>query len=147
MCVVCCCCCCCLFGLVGFWFLSLGKFVFNHKLTLVVDRPSLALVRQCRKKKCAQSYVLWHSSKDFSCFKSIVEQPDKLSETPLLASSTPRFETKLVSLASDTVSLMALSLVRHQFGVTLAEHFGLRFGDHLSLAFGDHFGLIWYHIS
>ena len=44
-------CCCCLFGWVGFWFLSLGKFVFNHKLTPVVDRPSLALVRQCRKKK------------------------------------------------------------------------------------------------
>ena len=36
---------------VGFcWFLSLGKFVFNHRLTPVVDRPSLALVRQCRKK-------------------------------------------------------------------------------------------------
>ena len=51
MCVGCCCCCCCLFGWVGFWFLSLGKFVFNHKLTPVVDRPSLALVRQCRKKK------------------------------------------------------------------------------------------------
>ena len=48
---VCVLCCCCLFGLVGFWFLSLGKFVFNHKLTPVVDRPSLALVRQCRKKK------------------------------------------------------------------------------------------------
>ena len=46
-------CCCCLFGLVGFWFLSLGKFVFNHKLTPVVDRPSLALVRQCRRKKKA----------------------------------------------------------------------------------------------
>ena len=44
-------CCCCLFGWVGFWFLSLGKFVFNHKLTPVVDRPSLALVRQCREKK------------------------------------------------------------------------------------------------
>ena len=43
--------CCCLFGWVGFWFLSLGKFVFYHKLTPVVDRPSLALVRQCRKKK------------------------------------------------------------------------------------------------
>ena len=48
---VCVVCCCCLFGLVGFWFFSLGKFVFNHKLTPVVDRPSLALVRQCRKKK------------------------------------------------------------------------------------------------
>ena len=36
---------------VGCWFLSLGKFVFNHRLTPVVDRPSLALVRQCRKKK------------------------------------------------------------------------------------------------
>ena len=37
---------------VGFcWFLSLGKFVFNHRLTPVVDRPSLALVRQCREKK------------------------------------------------------------------------------------------------
>ena len=31
--------------------LSLGKLVFNHKLTPVVDRPSLALVRQCSKKK------------------------------------------------------------------------------------------------
>ena len=39
----------CLFGRVGCWFLSLGKFVFNHRLTPVVDRPSLALVRQCRK--------------------------------------------------------------------------------------------------
>ena len=39
-----------LFVLLG-WFLSLGKFVFNHRLTPVVDRPCLALVRQCRKKK------------------------------------------------------------------------------------------------
>ena len=44
-------CFCCLFCWVGCWFLSLGKFVFNHRLTPVVDRPSLALVRQCRKKK------------------------------------------------------------------------------------------------
>ena len=36
---------------VGCWFLSLGKFVFNHRLILVLDRPCLALVRQCRKKK------------------------------------------------------------------------------------------------
>ena len=42
---------CCLLGWVGCWFLSLGKFVFNHRLTPVVDRPSLALVRQCGKKK------------------------------------------------------------------------------------------------
>ena len=48
---VCVCCFCCLFCWVGCWFLSLGKFVFNHRLTPVVDRPSLALVRQCRKKK------------------------------------------------------------------------------------------------
>ena len=59
-------CCCCLFGWVGFWFLSLGKFVFNHKLTPVVDRPSLALVRQCRKKnqgsKCTNGFIAWTSS-------------------------------------------------------------------------------------
>ena len=48
---VCVCCFCCLFCWVGCWFLSLGKFVFNHRLTPVVDRPSLALVRQCREKK------------------------------------------------------------------------------------------------
>ena len=48
---VCVCCFCCLFCWVGCWFLSLGKFVFNHRLTPVVDRPSLALVRQCRGKK------------------------------------------------------------------------------------------------
>ena len=41
----------CLFCWVGCWFLSLGKFGFNHRFTPVVDRPSLALVRQCRKKK------------------------------------------------------------------------------------------------
>ena len=41
--------CVCVFCWVGCWFLSLGKFVFNHRLTPVVDRPS-ALVRQCRKK-------------------------------------------------------------------------------------------------
>ena len=50
-------CCGCLFGWVGFWFLSLGKFVFNLKLTPVVDRPSLALVRQCRKKNAALQNV------------------------------------------------------------------------------------------
>ena len=48
---LCVCCLCCLLCWVGCWFLSLGKFVFNHRLTPVVDRPSLALVRQCRKKK------------------------------------------------------------------------------------------------
>ena len=36
---------------VGCWFLSLGKFDLNHRLIPVVDRPCLALVRQCRKKK------------------------------------------------------------------------------------------------
>ena len=53
-----CVCFCCLFCWVGCWFLSLGKFVFNHRLTPVVDRPSLALVRQCRKKKsvCSTLY-------------------------------------------------------------------------------------------
>ena len=55
---VCVCCFCCLFGWVGCWFLSLGKFVFNYRLTPVVDRPSLALVRQCRKKKKV-SKTLW----------------------------------------------------------------------------------------
>ena len=67
---------CCLFGLVGFWFLSLGKFVFNHKLTPVVDRPSLALVRQCRKKKISQ--VDWaFSSSSFTL--------EALHATPLKA--------------------------------------------------------------
>ena len=38
---------------VGFLlFFSLGKFDLNHMLIPVVDRPCLALVRQCRKKKC-----------------------------------------------------------------------------------------------
>ena len=37
-------------GLVVGFFL-LGKFVLNHRLIPVVDRPCLALVRQCRKKK------------------------------------------------------------------------------------------------
>ena len=47
--------CCLSFGWVGCWFLSLGKFVFNH-ITPVVDRPSLALVRQCRKKKMEKTW-------------------------------------------------------------------------------------------
>ena len=37
-------------GLVVGFFL-LGKFDLNHRLIPVVDRPCLALVRQCRKKK------------------------------------------------------------------------------------------------
>ena len=32
-------------------FFPLGKFDLNHMLIPVVDRPCLALVRQCRKKK------------------------------------------------------------------------------------------------
>ena len=32
-------------------FFLLGKFDLNHMLIPVVDRPCLALVRQCRKKK------------------------------------------------------------------------------------------------
>ena len=36
-------------GLVVGFFL-LGKFDLNHRLIPVVDRPCLALVRQCRKK-------------------------------------------------------------------------------------------------
>ena len=36
---------------VGCWFLSWGKFVLNHRLIPVVDRPCLALVRQCEKEK------------------------------------------------------------------------------------------------
>ena len=44
----------CWFCWVGCWFLSLGKFDLNHRLIPVVDRPCLALVRQCRKKNhCA----------------------------------------------------------------------------------------------
>ena len=37
-------------GLVVGFFLW-GKFDLNHRLIPVVDRPCLALVRQCRKKK------------------------------------------------------------------------------------------------
>ena len=37
-------------GLVVGFFL-LGKFDLNHRLIPVVDRPCLALVRQCRKRK------------------------------------------------------------------------------------------------
>ena len=40
----------CLGGFVVGFFLT-GKFVLNHMLIPVVDRPCLALVRQCRKKK------------------------------------------------------------------------------------------------
>ena len=49
--LVCGCCLFCWFCWVGCWFLSLGKFDLNHRLIPVVDRPCLALVRQCRKKK------------------------------------------------------------------------------------------------
>ena len=49
---------------VGCWFLSLGKFVLNHRLIPVVDRPCLALVRQCRKKKSCFSRT-WNCH--FSC--------------------------------------------------------------------------------
>ena len=40
----------CLGGFVVGFFLT-GKFDHNHMLIPVVDRPCLALVRQCRKKK------------------------------------------------------------------------------------------------
>ena len=43
--------------LVGF-FLP-GNFDFNLMLIPVVDRPCLALVRQCRKKKTVHCYALW----------------------------------------------------------------------------------------
>ena len=43
-------------GLVVGFFL-LGKFDLNHRLIPVVDRPCLALVRQCRKKKAK---CPWH---------------------------------------------------------------------------------------
>ena len=42
----------CLGGFVVGFFLT-GKFDLNHMLIPVVDRPCLALVRQCRKKKSA----------------------------------------------------------------------------------------------
>ena len=44
---------CCLFFVLGGFvvgFFLLGKFDLNHMLISVVDRPCLALVRQCRKK-------------------------------------------------------------------------------------------------
>ena len=61
----------CLGGFVVGFFLT-GKFDLNHMLIPVVDRPCLALVRQCRKKK--KSFVWrviiwivrigWHTLKD-----------------------------------------------------------------------------------
>ena len=48
---------------VGFLFLW-GKFDFNHILIQVVDRPCLALVRQCRrKKKKVMSFRLCRTAK------------------------------------------------------------------------------------
>ena len=48
----------CLGGFVVGFFLT-GKFDLNHMLIPVVDRPCLALVRQCRKKKhCHDLYLL-----------------------------------------------------------------------------------------
>ena len=44
----------CLGGFVFGFFLA-GKFDLNHMLIPVVDRPCLALVRQCRKKKRGSS--------------------------------------------------------------------------------------------
>ena len=44
----------CLGGFVVGFFLT-GKFDLNHMLIPVVDRPCLALVRQCRKKKSSVS--------------------------------------------------------------------------------------------
>ena len=44
-------------GLVVGFFL-LGKFDLNHRLIPVVDRPCLALVRQCRKKKKKEKKTL-----------------------------------------------------------------------------------------
>jgi len=38
------------------WFLSFGEICFNHMLIPVVDRPCLALVRQCRKKNLCTTY-------------------------------------------------------------------------------------------
>ena len=60
---------------VGCWFLSLGKFDLNHRLIPVVDRPCLALVRQCRKKNpfqrlgCMQDniYLYWATWAIFTC--------------------------------------------------------------------------------
>ena len=48
-----CVCVACFVGFVGLvvGFFLWGKFDFNHRLIPVVDRPCLALVRQCRKKK------------------------------------------------------------------------------------------------
>ena len=44
-------------GLVVGLFL-LGKFDLNHRLIPVVDRPCLALVRQCREKKDSKGTYL-----------------------------------------------------------------------------------------
>ena len=48
---------CCLFCFVFVlcWFFSSGKFDFNLSPIPVVDRPCLALVRQCRKKNQSQA--------------------------------------------------------------------------------------------
>ena len=55
---------------VGCLFLSLGKFDLNHRLIPVVDRPCLALVRQCRKKK--RLYFLYFLLCNFALHETTV---------------------------------------------------------------------------
>ena len=49
---------------VGFFLL--GKFDLNHMLIPVVDRPCLALVRQCRKKKARNDERVARRSQKFA---------------------------------------------------------------------------------
>ena len=72
---MCVCCLSCCFCRVGCWFLFLGKFDLNHRLIPVVDRPCLALVRQCRKKKIkatkAQEQLEFTGSAKIACAKGL----------------------------------------------------------------------------
>ena len=60
----------CLGGFVVGFFLT-GKFDLNHMLIPVVDRPCLALVRQCRKKNGDHHTINAHTGDHFRAAYSL----------------------------------------------------------------------------
>ena len=67
--------CFCVLGCFVVGFFLLGKFDLNHRLIPVVDRPCLALVWQCRKKKLSFAVVRgWWSASILSCWWSILHE-------------------------------------------------------------------------
>ena len=69
---------------VGFFLL--GKFDLNHMLIPVVDRPCLALVRQCRKKKRITSPSL-STLRTIAMAPTLSPFPRNISLRPLLSSN------------------------------------------------------------